>query len=214
MSRAFPAAPVCGAGLAVCPDGRFPARGVFIFAFLPYSGGRRIGRDACARKFAAFGRVSRAGRGCAFFGCIIGIIIRYCAIMRKISLMAISVAALFAGACTTNVVVDSRAFPMASYDEISGSFTGKLAGNINSAFKSANIALERDLKYFRVGQIPGDNSWLIYARAELDIKIVVSLKQLPNDEVEVSIDYGDGNLMKSQQIFNAIAKNMRMFEGR
>ena len=74
--------------------------------------------------------------------------------MRKISLMAISVAALFAGACTTNVVVDSRAFPMASYDEISGSFTGKLAGNINSAFKSANIALERDLKYFRVGQIP------------------------------------------------------------
>ena len=43
---------------------------------------------------------------------------------------------------------------------------------------------------------------------------MVSLKQLPNDEVAVSIDYGDGNLMKSQQIFNAIAKNMRMFEGR
>ena len=134
--------------------------------------------------------------------------------MRKISIMAISAAALFVGACTTNVVVDSRAFPMASYDEVSGSVTGKLAGNINSAFKSTNIALERDLKYFRVGQIPGDNSWLIYARAELDLKIVVSLKQLPNDEVAVSIDYGDGNLMKSQQIFNAIAKNMRMFEGR
>ena len=108
----------------------------------------------------------------------------------------------------------SRAFPLASYDEISGSFSGKLAGNINSAFKSTNIALERDLKYFRVGQIPGDNSWLIYARAELDIKIVVWLKQVQNNEVEVVIDYGSGNLMKSQQIFNAIAKNMNMFEGR
>ena len=134
--------------------------------------------------------------------------------MKKLFLMAISATALFVGACTTNVVVDSRAFPPASYDEISGSFSGKLAGNINSAFKSTNIALERDLKYFRVGQIPGDNSWLIYARAELDIKIVVWLKQLQNNEVEVVIDYGSGNLMKSQQIFNAIAKNMNMFEGR
>ncbi len=134
--------------------------------------------------------------------------------MKKLFLMAISATALFVGACTTNVVVDSHAFPLASYDEISGSFSGKLAGNINSAFKSTNIALERDLKYFRVGQIPGDNSWLIYARAELDIKIVVWLKQLQNNEVEVVIDYGSGNLMKSQQIFNAIAKNMNMFEGR
>ena len=124
--------------------------------------------------------------------------------MKKLFLMAISATALFVGACTTNVVVDSRAFPLASYDEISGSFSGKLAGNINSAFKSTNIALERDLKYFR----------LIYARAELDIKIVVWLKQLQNNEVEVVIDYGSGNLMKSQQIFNAIAKNMNMFEGR
>ena len=130
--------------------------------------------------------------------------------MKKLFLMAISATALFVGACTTNVVVDSRAFPLASYDEISGSFSG----NINSAFKSTNIALERDLKYFRVGQIPGDNSWLIYARAELDIKIVVWLKQVQNNEVEVVIDYGSGNLMKSQQIFNAIAKNMNMFEGR
>ncbi len=134
--------------------------------------------------------------------------------MRKLSLIALSFAALFVGACTTNVVVDSRAYPLATYDELSGSFSGKLAGNINSAFKSTNIALERDLKYFRVGQIPGDNSWLIYARAELDIRIVVSLKQLPKDQVEVIVDYGDGNLMKSQQIFNAIAKNMKLFESR
>jgi len=135
------------------------------------------------------------------------------AIMKKFTSLALSFAALLLCACTTNVVVDSPAFPMASYDDVSGNFTAKLAGNLNSAFKSTNIALERDLKYYRVGQIPGDKSWLVYARAELDIKIVVSLKQLPNEEVEVEISYGDGNLMKSQQIFNAIAKNMRTLYG-
>ncbi len=40
--------------------------------------------------------------------------------MKKLFLMAISATALFVGACTTNVVVDSRAFPLASYDEIQG----------------------------------------------------------------------------------------------
>lgn len=70
------------------------------------------------------------------------------------------------------------------------------------------------MKLFRVGQIPKDNEWYVYARAELDIQIVVFLKQLPNDEVDVKIEYGDGNLMKSQQIFNAIAKNMRALERR
>lgn len=126
--------------------------------------------------------------------------------------MAITVATLFVCGCTTNVVVDSAAHPMGAYDGFTGTFNGKLSGNINSAFKATNIALERDLKLFRVGQKPKDNEWYIYARAELDIQIVVSLKQLPNDEVEVKIEYGDGNLMKSQQIFNAIAKNMHAFE--
>ena len=72
--------------------------------------------------------------------------------MKKLFLMAISATALFVGACTTNVVVDSRAFPLASYDEISGSFSAKLAGKINWAIKSTNIALERDLIYLRVWQ--------------------------------------------------------------
>ncbi len=131
--------------------------------------------------------------------------------MKKFFYLFSVVATLALCACTTNVTVDSPASPMATYDDISGDFLGKIEGNINSAFKATNIALERDLKYFRVGQIPGDNSWLIYARAELDLKIVVSLKQLPNEMVEVSISFGDGNLMKSQQIFNTIAKNMRMY---
>ncbi len=134
--------------------------------------------------------------------------------MKKLIALVFSVAAIAICGCTTNVVVDSRAFPMASYDELSGSFTAKLSGSITSAFKATNIALERDLKYFRVGQVSGDNSWLIYARGELDVKIVVSLKQKMNDEVEVVISYGSGDLVKSQQIFNAIAKNMLAYENK
>lgn len=132
--------------------------------------------------------------------------------MKKILSLALSVVALFICACTTNVVVDSAAHPMGSYDGMTGTFKGKLSGDINTAFKATNIALERDMKLFRVGQKPKDNAWYVYARAELDIQVVVFLKQLPNDEIEVKIEYGDGNLMKSQQIFNAIAKNVRAFE--
>ena len=134
--------------------------------------------------------------------------------MKKTLSCAFAAVALFVCACTTNVVVDSAAHPMGTYDNMTGSFHGKLSGNINTAFKATNIALERDMKLFRVGQIPKDNEWYVYARAELDIQIVVFLKQLPNDEVDVKIEYGDGNLMKSQQIFNAIAKNMRALERR
>ena len=115
--------------------------------------------------------------------------------MKKLLALAASSIVLLFCACTTNVVVDSTADPMATYDEIGGTFSGKLAGNINQVFKSTNLALEKDLHYFRVGQIPGNDSWRVYARAELDIQIIVALKQLPNDQVSVEISYGDGNLM-------------------
>ena len=134
--------------------------------------------------------------------------------MKKIFSFALIAVSVLLGACTTSVVVDSTAHPMATYDNLSGGFEATLSGNINNAFKATNIALERDLKYFRVGQKAKDNQWYVYARVELDVLIVVHLKQLPNDEVQVAIEYGSGNLMKSQQIFNAIAKNMRMFERR
>ena len=134
--------------------------------------------------------------------------------MKKIFSFALIAVSVLLGACTTSVVVDSTAHPMATYDNLSGGFEATLSGNINNAFKATNIALERDLKYFRVGQKAKDNQWYVYARVELDVLIVVHLKQLPNDEVQVKIEYGSGNLMKSQQIFNAIAKNMRMFERR
>lgn len=131
--------------------------------------------------------------------------------MKKYLYAVISLCALAMCACTTNVVVDSSANPMATYDELSGTFSGKLAGSINNVFKATNLALERDLKFFRVGQIPGNNAWRVYARAELDEQIVVSLAQLPNDEVNVEVSYGSGNIMKSQQIFNAISKNLKAY---
>ena len=87
-----------------------------------------------------------------------------------------------------------------------------LKTNINTAFKATNLALEKDLQYFRVGQIPGDNSWRIFARTVLDYEIVVNLRQEKSGDVSVVISFGDGNLMKSQQIFNAIAKNVRALE--
>lgn len=134
--------------------------------------------------------------------------------MKKFASILLSAATLLICACTTNVTVDSAAYPMASYDGISGKFSGKLSGTINNVFKATNIAIERDLKYFRVGQTPGDNMWTIRARAELDHAIVVIIKQMPNDEINVDITYDSGDLMKSQEIFNAIAKNTRLLERR
>lgn len=134
--------------------------------------------------------------------------------MKKLLSLVFIAVSFFLGACTTSVVVDSSDHPMGTYDNLSGGFEGKLSGNINNAFKATNLALERDLKYYRVGQKAKDNQWYVYARVELDVLVVVYLKQLPNEEVEVKIEYGGGNLMKSQQIFNAIAKNLRVYERR
>ena len=131
--------------------------------------------------------------------------------MKKFTSLALSFVALLLCACTTNVVVDSPAYQLGTYDEISGTFYGKLEGSLGNVFKSTNLALEKDLGYFRVGQIPSKNSWIVYARAELDLQIVVSLEQLPNNLISVEISYGSGNLMKSQEIFNAIAKNLRYY---
>ena len=133
-------------------------------------------------------------------------------IMKKLVLIAFSAVALLLGACSTHVLVDSADYPMAEYDDMTGNFEGKLKTNINTAFKATNLALEKDLQYFRVGQIPGDNSWRIFARTVLDYEIVVNLRQEKSGDVSVVISFGDGNLMKSQQIFNAIAKNVRALE--
>ena len=133
-------------------------------------------------------------------------------IMKKLVLIAFSAVALLLGACSTYVLVDSADYPMAEYDDMTGNFEGKLKTNINTAFKATNLALEKDLQYFRVGQIPGDNSWRIFARTVLDYEIVVNLRQEKSGDVSVVISFGDGNLMKSQQIFNEIAKNVRALE--
>ena len=54
--------------------------------------------------------------------------------MKKLLALAASSIVLLFCACTTNVVVDSTADPMATYDEIGGTFSGKLAGNVVLGF--------------------------------------------------------------------------------
>ncbi len=129
--------------------------------------------------------------------------------MKKILVFSLLPLIALISACTTHVGVDAAGHPVASYDNMTGTFDGKLSGDLNSIFKATNIALERDLGYYRTGQTPSDDGWIVFARAELDLKIVVTLKKMKADEVRIAIEYGDGDLMKSQQIFNAIAKAHR-----
>lgn len=132
--------------------------------------------------------------------------------MKKTIALSILPAALFLGACTTHLAVDSAAHPIATYSSFNGIFDGTLDGDVKSVFKATNTALEQDLKYFRVGQKQTQNGWIVFARAELDHEIVVTItKGKEGNEVIVSIEYGDGDLLKSQQIFNSIAKAHRSF---
>jgi len=112
-------------------------------------------------------------------------------------------------ACSTNISVDSANYPVASYDNVTGVFEGKVSSDIKSVFNATNIALQKDLGYFRVGQSQTNVGWVIYARAELDFEIIVTLTKAKGGDIVISIEYGDGDLMKSQEIFNTIVKELR-----
>ena len=129
--------------------------------------------------------------------------------MKKyIFALCLSVVFAFCG-CSTNIAVESSS-KIATYDDITGELKGTIDGySIENVFKATNIALERDLKYFRVGQKQLEDGWKVYARAELDHEIVVVIRQKKVDLVALAVSYDGGNLMKSQEIFNSIARNVR-----
>ena len=132
--------------------------------------------------------------------------------MKNLSAI-ISVACLLLCGCITKVMVDSPEHPIATYDDVTYDFTGKITGSLANAFKSTNIALERDMGFFRCGQVPKDKGWFIYARAKRDIKVVVNLKEnseKPNT-VDVTISYGEDDLVTCQKIFKAILNNMKAY---
>ena len=127
--------------------------------------------------------------------------------MKRIFTISLAFLTVLLCSCITKVAVDSKEFPLATYDDITHSFTGKITGTLANAFMATNIALENE-KYFRCGQIPKDKEWLIYARAKLDVKVVVSLREEKAGVIEVNISYGEDNLEACRRLFKAILQNM------
>ena len=133
--------------------------------------------------------------------------------MKKL-MLSLSVVTLMLCGCITKVMVDSPDNPVAIYDDITHDFSGKITGSLANVFKATNLALERDMKFFRAGQIPKDNEWFIYARAIRDLQIVVNLKvdAKKPEVVNVTISYGEDDLVTCQRLFKAILDNMKAYQ--
>lgn len=131
--------------------------------------------------------------------------------MKKACFIALLAAGAALSGCKTNVGVESSANPVATYDQMAGKFYGEIGGTVPSVYKAANIALERNLGYMRTGKNDDNpNEVKIRARTRSDQLVYVTVKRGDKSNrvlVEVEVDGGD--LMDSQQIFNAIAKEAR-----
>ena len=132
--------------------------------------------------------------------------------MKKFICLLFVSASLLLCSCVTKVMVDSPEFPVATYDDLTNDFSAKLKAPLASVFKATNLALERDMGFFRCGQIPKDREWFIYARAKRDIQIVVNLKDEGNGVVNVIISYGDDDLVLCQKLFKAITNNLKAYQ--
>lgn len=132
--------------------------------------------------------------------------------MKKFICLLFVSASMLLCSCVTKVMVDSPEFPVATYDDLTNDFSAKLKAPLASVFKATNLALERDMGFFRCGQIPKDREWFIYARAKRDIQMVVNLKDEGNGVVNVIISYGDDDLVLCQKLFKAITKNLKAYQ--
>ena len=132
--------------------------------------------------------------------------------MKKIFCLLIASASVLMCSCVTKVLVDSPESPMATYDDITHEFQGRVKASLPNVFKATNIALERDLGFFRCGQIPKSGQWLIYARAKRDIQMVVDLKDEGNGFVSITLSYGEDDLMLCQKLFKAIVNNLKNYQ--
>ncbi len=132
--------------------------------------------------------------------------------MKKFVPILFVSASLLLCSCVTKVMVDSPEFPVATYDDLTNDFSAKVKAPLASVFKATNLALERDMGFFRCGQIPKDREWFIYARAKRDIQMVVNLKDEGNGVVNVIISYGDDDLVLCQKLFKAITNNLKAYQ--
>jgi len=131
--------------------------------------------------------------------------------MKILSKLSILFAAFALVACTTsNVAVESPAAPVAQYDSMSGEFVGRLGGDFANLMRAANSAFD-DLKYYRIGEKLYTTKAKTIARGPKDIKVIVDIYQDKADscKIVISADSGENNLIKSQEIFNKMAKYSR-----
>ncbi len=132
--------------------------------------------------------------------------------MKKLLLFLLPAVAITLCSCITKVMVDSPDHPVAVYDDLTCEFTGKITGSLANVFKATNIALERDMGFYRVGQIAKDREWFVYARGKRDLQIVVNLSEEKTGVIAVNISYGEDDLVACQKIFKAILTNMKAYQ--
>ncbi len=82
-----------------------------------------------------------------------------------------------------------------------GVFNSYVAGPVAHNFRATNIALDQ-LGYFRTRQQRTDSRSVVYARAQGDEKIRVTLIPTTDGFTEISISYGRyGDQVEAQKIF-------------
>lgn len=114
-----------------------------------------------------------------------------------LSSILVLLVALFSG-CASSGPVDS-ASRSASYRL--GVYTSYLPGIVSKNFQATNVALDQ-LGFFRTEQSRTDSRSIVYARAQGDDRIVVTLVPTTDGYTEVSIRYGNfGDQAESQRIF-------------
>ena len=126
--------------------------------------------------------------------------------MKKILLPIVALAAFLGTSCTSEVAVNSKTNPVATYDSFTGTFTGYIDGTAPKIFMATQIAAEKNLGYFRTGIRDDTNKFKLRCRTATDKPVMVTVTQKDIDLVEVEIDFDGGDQMQSQIFFNEIVK--------
>lgn len=132
--------------------------------------------------------------------------------MNKKLLSLLSLALLFTASCTDNVNVinNSGENQTAAFNSFDGVLKSRLTAPIDKTFKATNAALDK-LGYLRVGQNTKSlTKKIIYARGVQDYMVEVRLIVQKQNITDIQIYYGNwGDLAKSQEIYNEIAKILK-----
>ncbi len=127
--------------------------------------------------------------------------------MKKIFLLSAISASLLVSACKTQINVESAASNVAIYQM--GELTGQIFGTVDQVFAAASQTMD-NLGYMRTGEIrKNPNKNKIRARMQDDRRVDVTIENIGNGTVEVSIAVSDSELYVCQSIFNAISSKCR-----